>query len=153
MGKRKYLKQKPKDLPRNRKANINVDEIPSEEQEQEFWSSIWGTHKGHNGNSEWLNDFENSTNDIPEQGWEEIQVDQIRKAVRKSHKWKSPGIDEILNFWLDMLNSAHAKLALNFKKLMADPTTTPEWFCLGNTYLLAKNNETANNPIAFELLL
>ena len=126
------------------KSHINVDEIPSDEQVREYWSNIWGKEKGHNKNSAWLNDFENSANNIPEQGWEEIQVDEIRKALRKSHKWKSPGIDQIPIFWLDALHSAHTKLALNFNRLMADPTVTPKWFCLGTTYLLAKTNETAN---------
>ena len=73
-----------------------------------------------------------------------MQVDEIRKALRKSHKWKSPGIDQIPNFWLDALHSEHTKLAKNFNRLMADPTITPIWFCLGTTYLLAKTNETAD---------
>ena len=72
------------------KSDINVDEIPSDGQVREYWSNIWGKEKGHNKNSAWLNDFENSANNIPEQGWEEIQVDEISKALRKSHKWKSP---------------------------------------------------------------
>ena len=133
------------------KSDINVDEIPSDEQVREYWSNIWGKEKGHNENSAWLNDFENSANNIPEQGWEEIQVDEIRKALRKSHKWKSPGIDQIPNFWLDALHSAHTKLALNFNRLMADPTVTPKWFCLGTTYLLAKTNETANERTIAQL--
>ena len=130
------------------KSDINVDEIPSDEQVREYWSNIWGKEKGHSENSAWLNDFENSSNNIPEQGWEEIQVDEIRKALRKSHQWKSPGIDQIQNFWVDALHSAHTKLAVNFNRLMADPTITPTWFCLGTTYLLVKNNEIANAKIS-----
>ena len=53
------------------KSGVNVAEIPSEEQVREFW----GKKKGHNEKFGWLSNFENSSKDIPEKGWEEIQVD------------------------------------------------------------------------------
>ena len=64
--------------------------------------------------------------------------------MKKSHKWKSPGIDQLTNFWLDALFSTHAQLALKFNSIMTDPTTTPKWFYQGTTYLLAKSTDTVN---------
>ncbi|XP_065067405.1 uncharacterized protein LOC135692976 [Rhopilema esculentum] len=74
------------------KSDFTLDEIPSEGQICEFWNNIWGKEKRHNENSEWLNIFESNTNNIPEQEWGEIKVEEIQKALRKSHKWKSPEI-------------------------------------------------------------
>ena len=90
------------------KETISVEAVPSEEQIREFWNSIWGKEKRFNEKAEWVRDLENSTKDIPEQEWKSITTEEIQRALRKSHKWKSPGVDQIPNFWLNTLSSAHA---------------------------------------------
>ena len=72
-----------------RKSDITLNEIPSKGLTCEFWINIWGKEKRHNENAEWLNIFESNSNNIREQDWEEIKVEEIQKALRKSHKWKS----------------------------------------------------------------
>lgn len=126
------------------KSEITVDKIPTENEVHEFWNKIWGNEKGHNENADWLKHLETNTNDIPEQQWDNITTDEIGKALKKSHKWKSPGIDQVPNFWLDTLISTHEKIASNFNKIMIDPESTPKWFHLGTTYLLAKSDATEN---------
>ena len=126
------------------KETISVENVPSEEQVREFWNNIWGKEKPFNENAEWVRDLENSTKDIPEQEWENITAEEIERSLRKSHKWKSPGVDQIPNLWLHTLSSAHAKLACNLNSIMKEPNLTPKWLCHGATYLLAKSSETEN---------
>ena len=121
-----------------------MENEPSEEQVREFWNNIWGKEKPFNENAEWVRDLENSTKDIPEQEWENITAEEIERSLRKSHKWKSLGVDQIPNFWLHTLSSAHAKLASNLNSIMKEPNLTPKWLCHGATYLLAKSSETEN---------
>ena len=64
--------------------------------------------------------------------------------LRKSHKWKSPGVDKIPNFWLHTISSAHAKLASNLNVIMKEPNLTPKLLCHRATLFLAKNSETEN---------
>ena len=92
----------------------------------------------------WLNDLERSTNNIPRQEWKNITVEEISEALKKSHKWKSPGMEQIPNFWLDTLWSTHTQLAINFNNVMRDPTLAPKWLCQGITYLLPKRKDIKN---------
>ena len=126
------------------KSTVSIEKAPSEKEIQEFWSTIWGKEKMYNENAAWLKDIEEKTEDVSQQEWGNITVHEIREVLKKSHKWKSPGIDQLTNFWLDALFSTHAQLALNFKSIMTDPTTTPKWFYQGTTHLLAKSTDTVN---------
>ena len=101
----------------------------------------------YNENAAWLKVIEEKTEDVLQQEWGNITVHEIREVLKKSHKWKSPGIDQLTNFWLDALFSTHAQLALNFNSIMTDPTTTPKWLYQGTTYLLAKSTDTVNPKI------
>ena len=40
-----------------------------------------------------------------EQVWEEILVEDLKKALRKSQKWKSPRICKAIKLWLNTFNS------------------------------------------------
>ena len=126
------------------KSTVSIDKAPSEREIQEFWSTIWGKEKMYNENAAWLKDIEEKPEDASQQEWGNITVHEIREVLKKSHKWKSPGTDQLSNCWLDALFSTHAQLALNFNSIMTDPTTTPKWFYQGTTYLLAKSTDTVN---------
>lgn len=126
------------------KTTIEVEEIPTEEHIRDFWNSIWGNDKEHHDNAKWIKQLEREAVDIPEQQWNNITTEEVTKALRKSHKWKSPGLDQVPNFWLDALQSAHSKLASSFNAVINDPHLTPSWFCQGTTYLLAKTLETGD---------
>ena len=126
------------------KSTVSIEKAPSEKEIQEFWSTIWGKEKMYNENAAWLKDIEEKTEDVSQQEWGNISVHEIREVLKKSHKWKSPGIDQLPNFWLEALFSTHAQLALNFNSIMTDPTTTPKWFYQGTTYLLAKSTDTVS---------
>ena len=97
------------------KSSISVKKIPSEEEVQEFRSKIWRNEKSYKKTAAWLNDLERSTNNVRKQEWDNITVEGLREALKKSHKWNSPGMDQIPNFWLDTLSSTHTQLEINFQ--------------------------------------
>ena len=67
------------------------------------------------------------------------------KALNKSHKWKSTGMDKITTFWLHSLPCTHDFLANLLSEIMRNPESTPDWLPEGLTYLIPKSKET-NNP-------
>ena len=85
---------------------------------------------------EWIRREEDRMNEVKEQEWEVINIEELRRALTKSHKWKSPGVDKIPNFWLNCLTSTHKQMALNFTNILQSPETAPEWLTQGTTYLL-----------------
>ncbi|XP_063585358.1 uncharacterized protein LOC134762742 [Penaeus indicus] len=124
------------------KGTINVEEPPVEEDMTNFWNGIWGKEKEFNSEAEWIKREQERMNEVEQQQWDEITVIELRNALAKSQKWKSPGVDKIPNFWLNSLTSLHEKLAINFTKILQNPESAPEWLTEGTTYLLPKNQET-----------
>ena len=92
----------------------------------------------YNENVAWLKDIEERNKDVSQQEWSNITEHEIKEVLKKSHKWRSPGIDQLQSVWLDALFSTYAQLALNCNNIMTDPTTTPKWFYQGTKYLLVK---------------
>ena len=70
---------------------------------------------------------------------------EVEKALNKSHKWKSEGMDKITNFWLHSLPCTHDLLANVLSEIMRNPENTPDWLPEGLTYLIPKSKER-NNP-------
>ena len=52
----------------------------------EIWSKIWRSEKSYKQTAAWLNDVERSFNNIQKQEWENITVEEISEALKKSHK-------------------------------------------------------------------
>ena len=46
-------------------------------------------------------------NEVEEQEWKVINIEELCSALTKSHKWKSAGVDKIPYFWLNCLISTH----------------------------------------------
>ena len=61
------------------------------------------------------------------------------------HKWKSPALDKLPNFWLNILTSTHKVLTYTLSQTLKNPEEIPEWLAKDITYLLLKVRET-NNP-------
>ena len=68
-------------------------EIPPKVSIEKFWKDIWGEEKACNISASWIGNQE----------WENITVLELKEALTKSQKWKSPGIDRVPNFWLNAL--------------------------------------------------
>ena len=56
--------------------------------------------------------------------------------------WKTPGTDQIPNFWLKKLSASHSFLANALNEIMENSNKGPEWSTEGNTYLVAKEQNT-----------
>ena len=126
------------------KSKIEVKEPPKNEEVEEFWNDIWGKEKKFNEEASWIGREQERMNEIEEQQWEAISLEELRFALGKSHKWKSPGIDKIPNFWLNSLTEVHENLKNSFNKIITSVENVPDWLTEGITYLLPKSNDTRN---------
>ena len=80
-----------------------------------------------------------------QQDWIEISKEELEAAMRKSHKWKSPGIDKIPNVWLHAVAEGHLKLATLLSDIVEIPGKAPKWLSEGVTYHLLKTKDTKNH--------
>ena len=102
------------------KNTISVEEIPSEKRVRVFWESIWGNVKTHKEDAEWLRKLKDKNEELHEQEWEDIQIEDVQDALRKSHKWKSPGVDKVPNFWLNALKKHNCQFWMDDVLLYLD---------------------------------
>ena len=109
---------------------------------EKFWNDIWGKEKSYNREAAWIGREEDRVSDLEQQEWEQVTVEEIRAALGKAHKWKSPGTDKIPNFWLNALSFIHHPLCVCINELLSNPTDIPDWVTEGVTYLLPKSEET-----------
>ena len=63
-------------------------------------------------------------------------------SLKKSHKWKSPRLDKLTNFWLNTLTSTHKALTDSLSQTMENLEQISERLEKGITYLLPKTSET-----------
>ena len=126
------------------KETIMIDKTPSVEEMENFWRTIWSEEKEFNEQAEWIKNTEQQNEMKNQQEWREISTDELKQALIRSHKWKSPGIDRIPNFWLNCISKGHNRLASLLSELVENPETAPEWMTEGVTYLLPKNKDTKN---------
>ena len=141
----KSFKDDPKRLYREiSKQTIEVNDIPSENEIKNCWSSIWSNDKGFNADAEWINKVAEKYKNNAIQSWDDITVVELESTLDKSQKWKSPGNGKVPNFWLSHMSEMHKRLAKQMLEIISDPDLTPKWLAEGITYLLAKTPETTN---------
>jgi hypothetical protein len=71
--------------------------------------------------------------------WGSIQMMEITSFLLIAHNWKSPGNDQIQNYWLKAFPAAHSHVTKNFGTIMEEPETVPDWLSTEITYLLPKS--------------
>ena len=59
--------------------------------------------------------------------WNKIGKDELEFALNKSHKWKSPGMDKIPNFWISYFSKGHENLTSLLAEIVEYPDTLPFW--------------------------
>ena len=124
------------------KNQVNVEKVPNKNDIEKFWSGIWGEEKYFNENAEWIDRTTEKNEGVQQQGWDCFTLDELKKALTKTQKWKSPGVDKVTNFWLNCLSSSHMTLTKLLNDVIESPEHAPTWLCQGTTYLLAKNDKT-----------
>ena len=70
-----------------------VKETPAKDSIEKFWKGIWGEKKACNTSASWIGHMEKGNENVKEEEWENLLVLQLKAALTKSQKWKSPGID------------------------------------------------------------
>ena len=85
------------------KNQVMVKEAPPKNSIGKFWKGIWGEKIACNMSASWIGNMEKENEKVKEQEWEIITVPELKAALTKSQKWKSPGIDKVPNFWLNAL--------------------------------------------------
>ena len=59
-----------------------------------------------------VGNMEKGNEKVKQQEWENITVLELKAALTKSQKWKSPGIDKFQNIWLNTLSPSHVSLQI-----------------------------------------
>ena len=81
--------------------NIEAREPPSMEEAETYWKSLWGEETQYNERAEWIR--RELKRKVSRMDWMPIQIMEITLYLSKAHNWKSPGNDQIQNYWLNLL--------------------------------------------------
>ena len=71
-----------------------------------------------------------------------ISIKEINDATMKFSNWKSPGIDNIQNFWWNKFTNLHQRLVELYNEITQHPEISPPWFTTGRTTLIPKKKPT-----------
>jgi hypothetical protein len=74
--------------------------------------------------------------------WMPIQITEIALYLSKAHNWKSPGNDQIQNYWLKAFPATHKYITKNFNAIIEEPEKAAEWLTTGITYLIPKSEDS-----------
>ena len=97
----------PKRLYRTMRGNnIEVDKIPTKETLERFWKPIFENEAKYNKNNSWLEEYVETIN-IEKPSPQCIAISDLRFALISFGNWKSPGIDNIQNYWWSSFDILH----------------------------------------------
>ena len=88
--------------------NIEAREPPSMTEAETYCQSLWGEEAQHNERAEWIREEKRK---IRYMDWKPIQIMEITLYLSKAHNWKSPGNDQIQNYWLKAFAVTHRHIA------------------------------------------
>ena len=108
------------------KSQVMVKEIPPKDNIENFWKEISGAKKASNMSASWMGNKEKGNQKVKEQEWQNITVLEVKAALNKSRKWKSPGIDKVPNFWLNALSSSYFTFTMLLNEIMENPEKAPK---------------------------
>ena len=142
-----------KQIFRNWKSKkITVEEEPTKDEIQCFWSGIWSKQTSYNKNASWLSTLEQEYCQGTTSKNYVMDCSKFEKTLSKMKNNGAPGNDLIRCYWIKKLTITHKPLVHQFNTVYERNDTLPEWLVTGRTILLPKNNETAQaknyRPIA-----
>ena len=74
--------------------------------------------------------------------WRPIQIMEITLYLSKVNNWKSPGNDQIQNYWIKAFPATHRRTAKNFNAIIEEPEKAPNWLTTGINYLIPKSGDS-----------
>ena len=120
--------------------NIEARGPPSMAEAETYWKALWGEEAQRNEGAEWIRREEKRI--IRYMDWRPIRIMEITWYLSKTHNWKSPGNDQIQNYWLKAFPTTHRHIAKNFNAIIEEPEKAPDWLTTGITYLIPKSGES-----------
>jgi hypothetical protein len=107
---------------------------------ENFWREIYGQKVSHNEEACWLKDQcqQNTSMEL-----NPVCEKDVAEALRTTLNWKTPGRDQIPNFWLKQVTAIHKHIAEIYNKLIEEDSI-PEWLTAGVTNLIPSNEYTGN---------
>ena len=61
------------------------------------------------------------TKETEQQEPKDIELKEVELSLKKLYKWKSPGLDKLPNFWLNILTSTLKALTHTLSQIMKNP--------------------------------
>lgn len=111
---------------------------PDAKEATDFWSGIWSNPVEHNRNAEWLKRAKRVNARIEKQEDVVIELDDVRRGIRRMTNWKAPGPDAVQGFWFKKFTSMHVRIASGLQGCLAQGWV-PKWMTLGRTSLFMKD--------------
>ena len=124
--------------------STTISKPPSKEEITTFWGNLWKSKGTHNTKATWLEEEKKETISIENDNWTDFTTAQLTTATKKLANWKSPGIDQVQNFWIKYLTALHPTLIKNANKIINKPKTAPQWLTTATTTLIHKSGPTNN---------
>ena len=119
-------------------AASNTDEIPDAAESKVFWEGLWSDGVEHNRDACWLGDIREQMKDV--KAMEDVVVDLeiVKRGIRRMTNWKAPGPDQVRGFWFKKLTSLHCVLTDALKECV-EQGEVPGWMVKGRTVLIQKD--------------
>ena len=119
-------------------AQTDSAKAPDAKEATDFWSGIWSNPVEHNRNAEWLERAKRVNARIQKQEDVVIEMDDVKRGIRRMTNWKAPGPDAVQGFWFKKFTSMHVRIASGLQGCLAQGWV-PKWMTLGRTSLFMKD--------------
>ena len=119
-------------------AKGRTNDIPDAAESREFWGNIWSAEIEHDRDASWLNDIKEMFADVAAQEDVTIEMDDVRKGIRRMANWKAPGPDGVRGFWFKRLPSLHSVLR-DALQVCVNRGEVPAWMVKGRTVMIQKD--------------
>ena len=119
-------------------AKGRTNEIPDAAESREFWEKIWSAEIEHDRDASWLKDTREMFADVASQEDVMIEMDDVRKGIRRMVNWKAPGPDGVRGIRFKRLPSLHAVLRDALQECV-DRGEVPGWMVKGRTVMIQKD--------------
>ena len=121
---------------------IEVKTPPSEEQLSDFWRGIYEDESNHDEEAAWIPAVEETLVDCPKMEDRPITEEEFKNKLNKTKNFKSPGPDQVTNFWMKQFTTLHSLYLAAFNRILSGEETAPLWLTEGTTTLIPKSAET-----------
>ena len=125
-----------------RGTKINVENLPSKDEVESFWKSIWCKNVTFNKDAPWINDLVVNYCKGAKQNVYSIDLKTLNTVINKINPSKAPGRDLIIGFWYKKLDYYRESFVTLLQNTYEGEIDLPDWLSLAKTTLTPKNENT-----------